>query len=177
LGKLRLPDHFEQFIADQLFQNGITPLPVMMSHALRVKELPLHHRDPFDRMLVWQAWLGTTTLFWPPSPLLGVTSVLITIPFVFSSCYFCFQAQAGWLQHDFGHLSVFKKSKWDHFFHYLTIGAIKVTTVVVPAPVFLWLPSACGFFSSCFFFCFFFPALFFFPPPCPNKYTLVWQNF
>ena len=107
-------------------------------------------------MLVWQAWLGTTTLFWPPSPLLGVTSVLITIPFVFSSCYFCFQAQAGWLQHDFGHLSVFKKSKWDHFFHYLTIGAIKVTTVVVPAPVFLWLPSACGFFSSFFFCCPFF---------------------
>ena len=120
-------------------------------------------------MLVWQAWLGTTTLFWPPSPLLGVTSVLITIPFVFSSCYFCFQAQAGWLQHDFGHLSVFKKSKWDHFFHYLTIGAIKVTTVVVPAPVFLWLPSACGFFSSLFFFLFFFPALFFFLHPAQTN--------
>ena len=55
LGKLQLPDHFEQFIADQLFQNSITPLPVMMSHALRVKELPLHHRDPFDRILVVQS--------------------------------------------------------------------------------------------------------------------------
>lgn len=36
------------------------------------------------------------------------------------------QAQTGWLQHDFGHLSVFKKSKWDHFFHYLTVGFLKV---------------------------------------------------
>lgn len=53
----------------------------------------------------------------------------------FSACWFWFQAQTGWLQHDFGHLSVFKKSKWDHFFHYLTIGIIKVT---IASPMSLW---------------------------------------
>ncbi|KFQ36606.1 Fatty acid desaturase 2, partial [Merops nubicus] len=35
------------------------------------------------------------------------------------------QAQAGWLQHDFGHLSVFKKSSWNHIVHKFIIGHMK----------------------------------------------------
>uniref|UniRef100_A0A4W5M9P4 Fatty acid desaturase 2 n=1 Tax=Hucho hucho TaxID=62062 RepID=A0A4W5M9P4_9TELE len=35
------------------------------------------------------------------------------------------QAQAGWLQHDFGHLSVFKKSSWNHKLHKFVIGHLK----------------------------------------------------
>ncbi|XP_005988035.1 acyl-CoA (8-3)-desaturase [Latimeria chalumnae] len=35
------------------------------------------------------------------------------------------QAQAGWLQHDFGHLSVFSKSKWNHIVHKFVIGHLK----------------------------------------------------
>ncbi|NP_001266552.1 delta-6 fatty acyl desaturase [Oreochromis niloticus] len=35
------------------------------------------------------------------------------------------QAQAGWLQHDFGHLSVFKKSSWNHLAHKFVIGHLK----------------------------------------------------
>ncbi|KAL4216979.1 hypothetical protein ACF0H5_023436 [Mactra antiquata] len=35
------------------------------------------------------------------------------------------QAQTAWTQHDYGHLSVFKNSKIDHFFHHLTMGFIK----------------------------------------------------
>ncbi|KAM4573640.1 acyl-CoA Delta-6 desaturase-like isoform 2-T2 [Odontesthes bonariensis] len=35
------------------------------------------------------------------------------------------QSQAGWLQHDFGHLSVFKKSRWNHLIHKLVIGHLK----------------------------------------------------
>ncbi len=34
---------------------GATHLPVTMDHALGVGELPLHHRDPFDRLLIAQA--------------------------------------------------------------------------------------------------------------------------
>nr|XP_006111808.1 fatty acid desaturase 2 isoform X3 [Pelodiscus sinensis] len=34
-------------------------------------------------------------------------------------------AQAGWLQHDFGHLSVFKKSAWNHIVHKFVIGHLK----------------------------------------------------
>ncbi|XP_076452985.1 acyl-CoA 6-desaturase-like [Babylonia areolata] len=35
------------------------------------------------------------------------------------------QVQGGWLHHDFGHLSVFKKSKVDHFCHYIVLGVLK----------------------------------------------------
>ncbi|XP_078113236.1 acyl-CoA Delta-6 desaturase-like [Sander vitreus] len=35
------------------------------------------------------------------------------------------QLQAGWLQHDFGHLSVFKKSSWNHLLHKFVIGHLK----------------------------------------------------
>ncbi|XP_053576442.1 acyl-CoA (8-3)-desaturase [Bombina bombina] len=35
------------------------------------------------------------------------------------------QAQAGWLQHDFGHLSVFSQSKWNHLVHKFVIGHLK----------------------------------------------------
>lgn len=38
-----------------------------------------------------------------------------------------FQAQAGWLQHDFGHLSVFGQSKWNHWIHKFVIGHLKVS--------------------------------------------------
>jgi PIN domain nuclease of toxin-antitoxin system len=34
---------------------GVLPLVVTHAHALRVAELPDHHRDPFDRLLVAQA--------------------------------------------------------------------------------------------------------------------------
>lgn len=38
------------------------------------------------------------------------------------------QAQAGWLQHDYGHLSVYKKSMWNHVVHKFIIGHLKVNT-------------------------------------------------
>lgn len=37
--------------------------------------------------------------------------------------------QAGWLQHDFGHLSVFKKSKWNHLLQKFVIGHLKVSSL------------------------------------------------
>lgn len=36
------------------------------------------------------------------------------------------QAQAGWLQHDYGHLSVYRKPKWNHLVHKFVIGHLKV---------------------------------------------------
>ncbi|XP_036619296.1 acyl-CoA 6-desaturase [Trichosurus vulpecula] len=35
------------------------------------------------------------------------------------------QAQAGWLQHDYGHLSVYKTTRWNHFVHKFVIGHLK----------------------------------------------------
>jgi PIN domain nuclease of toxin-antitoxin system len=39
----------------QLFSAGIQPLPVTWAHAVKLRDLPSLHRDPFDRMLVAQA--------------------------------------------------------------------------------------------------------------------------
>lgn len=36
-------------------EEGFTELPITMTHATRAGLLPLHHRDPFDRLLVAQA--------------------------------------------------------------------------------------------------------------------------
>lgn len=41
---------------------GFTMLPVTFAHAHAVGDLPLHHRDPFDRMLVAQALAERLTL-------------------------------------------------------------------------------------------------------------------
>lgn len=51
LGKLKAPDDLE----DALAVNAFLQLPLSIRHALRLKELPRHHGDPFDRMLVAQA--------------------------------------------------------------------------------------------------------------------------
>jgi len=42
-------------LADAALQMGFGELPVTAAHAAGVRLLPLHHRDPFDRILVAQA--------------------------------------------------------------------------------------------------------------------------
>ena len=51
LGKLKIVADFE----DSLERFGATVLPISLDHTAAVLTLPLHHRDPFDRMLVAQA--------------------------------------------------------------------------------------------------------------------------
>jgi PIN domain nuclease of toxin-antitoxin system len=51
LGKLTVPAEFHR----QMALRGVASVPVYDSHAAAVAELPLHHRDPFDRILVAQA--------------------------------------------------------------------------------------------------------------------------
>jgi len=58
LGKLRIPGPFERAVQD----SGFSPLPIDFRHAALVAELPDHHADPFDRMLVAQAQAERLTL-------------------------------------------------------------------------------------------------------------------
>ncbi|MEO6532648.1 MAG: type II toxin-antitoxin system VapC family toxin [Pseudolysinimonas sp.] len=51
LGKLKVTEGF----ADSFEGFGLVELPFTAAHASRLTELPLHHRDPFDRMLICQA--------------------------------------------------------------------------------------------------------------------------
>ena len=55
LGKLRLSQSVERFVAEQIAANGFQLLPVDFKHAAAVESLPFHHRDPFDRLLVSQS--------------------------------------------------------------------------------------------------------------------------
>ncbi len=57
LGRLKVAGDLQRFIADQLSRNVIRVLPIYLSHALHIRTLPDHHRDPFDRILVSQALL------------------------------------------------------------------------------------------------------------------------
>lgn len=55
LGKLYLPETPETYVPKRLAAQAIQPLPILHHHALRVYSLPLHHEDPFDRLLIAQA--------------------------------------------------------------------------------------------------------------------------
>ena len=44
-----------EVLVEGMNQNGLLVLPVNLAHVLQLTQLPDHHRDPFDRMLVAQA--------------------------------------------------------------------------------------------------------------------------
>jgi PIN domain nuclease of toxin-antitoxin system len=60
LGKLPLPEPPARYVLSRL--NGLKSLPITHGHALTAGELPLHHSDPFDRLLIAQARLEGMTL-------------------------------------------------------------------------------------------------------------------
>jgi PIN domain nuclease of toxin-antitoxin system len=50
-----LPDDWEIVIPEGLAAQGIGELRILPRHCRRVQELPAHHKDPFDRVLIAQA--------------------------------------------------------------------------------------------------------------------------
>lgn len=61
LGKLELLDNLTT-IENILHQQGITILPVRVPHLSNLLNLPFHHRDPFDRLIIAQAQAEQLTL-------------------------------------------------------------------------------------------------------------------
>jgi PIN domain nuclease of toxin-antitoxin system len=55
LGKLKLGELSATYLPAALSRTGFELLPIALAHATAVESLPLHHRDPFDRLLVAQA--------------------------------------------------------------------------------------------------------------------------
>ena len=51
MGKLVAPEDIESKVE----QAGFSPLPITLFHGQQAGKLPLHHKDPFDRMLIAQA--------------------------------------------------------------------------------------------------------------------------
>ena len=62
IGKLSLARPFATFIPEQLALNYFEELSVEQKHLARTLTLPLHHRDPFDRLLIAQALEEDLTL-------------------------------------------------------------------------------------------------------------------
>jgi PIN domain nuclease of toxin-antitoxin system len=55
IGKLALTASFDTLIPQQLSLNGFELLNLEVHHAAALIQLPFHHRDPFDRLLIAQA--------------------------------------------------------------------------------------------------------------------------
>ncbi len=62
LGKLKLNDSLQNLIQSQQAANGIQLLPIELAHVLVLDTLPLHHKDPFDRLLIAQSITEGATL-------------------------------------------------------------------------------------------------------------------
>ena len=58
LGELEIPRNFRRVLDDQPFEM----LNITVEHAHAIGDLPVHHRDPFDRMLVAQTKVEGLTL-------------------------------------------------------------------------------------------------------------------
>jgi PIN domain nuclease of toxin-antitoxin system len=58
MGKLSVPDNLQEYIA----QLGFEVLPIDSKAAWNVKDLPPHHTDPFDRLIIATAKLHNLTL-------------------------------------------------------------------------------------------------------------------
>jgi len=58
VGKLGVPDDLPARIAD----SGIRTLGLSPAHGLAVADLPVHHRDPFDRLIIAQAIVERLTV-------------------------------------------------------------------------------------------------------------------
>jgi PIN domain nuclease of toxin-antitoxin system len=55
VGKLPLPVPAGNYLTMQMRSNGVSLLSIKLAHVLQIERLQLHHRDPFDRMLIAQA--------------------------------------------------------------------------------------------------------------------------
>ncbi|NHC36478.1 type II toxin-antitoxin system VapC family toxin [Scytonema millei] len=72
-GKLSFSQPFQVFIQQQLSLNSINVLNINLNHLAVVASLPLHHRDPFDRLLISQAMVEQL-------PILSIDSAFDSYP-------------------------------------------------------------------------------------------------
>lgn len=55
IGKLKLSKNWDKIIKDELISNSVKLLPISVDHCYQITQLPFHHRDPFDRIIISQA--------------------------------------------------------------------------------------------------------------------------
>ncbi|MEN9849285.1 MAG: hypothetical protein RL368_2025 [Pseudomonadota bacterium] len=62
LGKLELKLPLDVLIEEQCRNNALKILPIEISHIFALANLPFHHKDPFDRLIITQAKLENLKL-------------------------------------------------------------------------------------------------------------------
>jgi len=62
LGKYELREPPGRYVPKRLAEQGIQSLSITQSHSLKVYDLPLHHYDPFDRLIIAQAIMEEMTV-------------------------------------------------------------------------------------------------------------------
>jgi PIN domain nuclease of toxin-antitoxin system len=72
-GKLNLNSTLPDLIKNQQQVNNLQILPIELSHIYALKDLPIHHRDPFDRILIAQSIVENM-------PLLSIDMVFDSYP-------------------------------------------------------------------------------------------------
>jgi PIN domain nuclease of toxin-antitoxin system len=55
IGKLNTVGSSVTYIRDEMAEYGMELLPIRYEHILELERLPLHHSEPFDRLLIAQA--------------------------------------------------------------------------------------------------------------------------
>ena len=62
LGKLKFPASRHTCVTAFREKQSLRSLPITLLHAIKVYDLALHHRDPFDRLIIAQAILEDMTV-------------------------------------------------------------------------------------------------------------------
>jgi PIN domain nuclease of toxin-antitoxin system len=62
LGKLKVRLPLKELVKNQQETNDLTVSPVTLTHVLAVGDLPFHHKDPFERLLIAQSTQEDLTL-------------------------------------------------------------------------------------------------------------------
>ena len=62
IGKLTLPQPFEELFPARLEESNILILPILVPHLHVQRSLASHHHDPFDRLVIAQALAEDLTL-------------------------------------------------------------------------------------------------------------------
>lgn len=61
-GRLALPEDPTRYVSNRMNLHGFQALPVQIHHAVQVYKLPMHHADPFDRLLIAQSQIESMPL-------------------------------------------------------------------------------------------------------------------
>ncbi|MDJ0900714.1 MAG: type II toxin-antitoxin system VapC family toxin [Xenococcus sp. MO_188.B8] len=55
LGKLKFDTSYEKFVEEEIIQSSIKLINIKLEHLNIYSTLPLHHKDPFDRLIIAQS--------------------------------------------------------------------------------------------------------------------------